>query len=72
MAAPETLQIKEEEGRELTTRAEVNMKAEPRLLRSALLLVDDDTEIREQMKWVLANKYEILQAGDRPAAVALA
>ena len=72
LAAPETIQIKEEEGRELTTVAEVNMKAEPRLLRSALLIVDDDTEIREQMKWALANIYEIIQAGDRPSAVALA
>lgn len=48
------------------------MKAEPCLLRSVLLLVDDDTEIREQMKWALAHKYEIIQAGDRPSAVALA
>ena len=48
------------------------MKAEPHLIRLKLLLVDDDTEIQEQMKWALADKYEIIQAGDRPAAVALA
>ena len=48
------------------------MKADPHLIRLKLLLVDDDTEIQEQMKWALADKYEIIQAGDRPAAVALA
>ena len=34
-----------------------------------LLIVDDDEEIRTQMKWALAKDYEILQAEDRPAAV---
>jgi two-component system NtrC family response regulator len=34
-----------------------------------LLIVDDDEEIRTQMKWALARDYEIVQAGDRPSAV---
>ena len=34
-----------------------------------LLIVDDDEEIRTQMKWALANDYDILLAGDRAGAV---
>ena len=36
-----------------------------------LLIVDDDDEIRTQMKWALASDYEILAAGDRASAVDL-
>ena len=35
-----------------------------------LLIVDDDEEIRTQMKWALAKDYEILLAGDRAEAIA--
>ena len=34
-----------------------------------LLIVDDDEEIRTQMKWALAKDYEILVAEDRASAV---
>ena len=34
-----------------------------------LLIVDDDEEIRTQMKWALAKDYEILLAEDRASAV---
>ncbi len=34
-----------------------------------LLIVDDDEEIRTQMKWALAQDYEILLAEDRPHAL---
>lgn len=34
-----------------------------------LLLVDDDEEIRSQMKWALAQDYEVLEAEDRPSAL---
>lgn len=34
-----------------------------------LLIVDDDEEIRTQMRWTLANDYRILQAEDRPGAI---
>lgn len=34
-----------------------------------LLIVDDDEEIRVQMKWALAKDYEIALAGDRASAV---
>jgi len=35
-----------------------------------LLLVDDDPEIRDQMKWALASEYQLLEASDRPSALA--
>ncbi len=34
-----------------------------------LLIVDDDEEIRTQMKWALAKDYEILLAEDRSSAI---
>ena len=34
-----------------------------------LLIVDDDEEIRTQMKWALARDYEVQMAGDRSAAL---
>ena len=34
-----------------------------------LLIVDDDEEIRTQMRWALAQDYEILLAQDRPSAL---
>ncbi len=34
-----------------------------------LLIVDDDEEIRTQMRWALGREYTILQAGDRPGAL---
>jgi two-component system NtrC family response regulator len=34
-----------------------------------LLIVDDDEEIRTQMKWALARDYDILLAEDRPSAL---
>ena len=34
-----------------------------------LLIVDDDEEIRTQMKWALAADYTIAMAGDRAAAI---
>lgn len=35
-----------------------------------LLLVDDDETIRDQMRWALAVDYEVLEAADRPTALA--
>ncbi|HEX5645362.1 MAG TPA: PEP-CTERM-box response regulator transcription factor [Nitrospira sp.] len=35
-----------------------------------LLLVDDDAEIREQMKWALTPEYRVLEAASRAAALA--
>ena len=34
-----------------------------------LLIVDDDEEIRTQMKWALAQDYEVLLAEEDPLAV---
>src|SRR5579859_778470 len=34
-----------------------------------LLIVDDDEEIRTQMKWALTQDYEIVLAEDRPSAM---
>ncbi|MEO7677779.1 MAG: PEP-CTERM-box response regulator transcription factor, partial [Verrucomicrobiota bacterium] len=36
-----------------------------------LLIVDDDEEIRTQMKWALSADYTVLLAEDRPGALAL-
>ena len=36
-----------------------------------LLIVDDDETIRTQMKWALAQDYEIFLAEDRPTAIDL-
>ena len=38
-------------------------------MKPALLIVDDDEEIRTQMKWALAGDYEVSQAEDRASAV---
>src|SRR5215510_1992249 len=38
--------------------------------RPALLLVDDDAEIRDQMKWALASDYQLQEASDRFTALA--
>ena len=35
-----------------------------------LLIVDDDEEIRAQMKWALLQDYNVLLAQDRPSAIA--
>jgi len=37
-------------------------------MKSKLLIVDDDDEIRTQMKWALTSDYDILLAGDRASA----
>ena len=39
-------------------------------MNPTLLIVDDDEEIRTQMKWALAQDYDILLAEDRPSATA--
>src|SRR5688500_5985125 len=38
-------------------------------MKPKLLIVDDDEEIRTQMKWALAADYEISMAGDRASAI---
>ena len=38
-------------------------------MKPKLLIVDDDEEIRTQMKWALSEDYEILPAQDRPSAL---
>jgi two-component system NtrC family response regulator len=38
--------------------------------KPVLLIVDDDEDIRSQMKWALVNEYELLLAEDRPGAMA--
>lgn len=35
-----------------------------------LLLIDDDHEIRDQMKWALAPDYQLVEAVDQPTALA--
>ncbi len=38
--------------------------------KQKLLIVDDDEDLRTQMKWALAQDYEIVLAEDRPSAMA--
>jgi two-component system, NtrC family, response regulator len=38
-------------------------------MKPKLLLVEDDEEIRTQMRWALAADYDVTLAGDRPAAL---
>src|ERR1051326_9375626 len=38
-------------------------------MKPKLLIVDDDEEIRTQMKWALAQDYEVLLAEDRLGAI---
>ena len=40
------------------------------MTKTRLLIVEDDEDIRTQMKWALAADYDVLMAGDRPGAVA--
>ena len=40
-------------------------------MKHKLLIVDDDEEIRTQMKWGLASDYDIILAEDRASAVAV-
>jgi two-component system NtrC family response regulator len=39
-------------------------------VKPKLLIVDDDEEIRSQMKWALTSSYEVTLAEDRPSALA--
>lgn len=38
--------------------------------KQKLLIVDDDEDLRTQMKWALTAEYDVLQAEDRPSAMA--
>ncbi|MEM9237427.1 MAG: PEP-CTERM-box response regulator transcription factor [Verrucomicrobiota bacterium] len=40
-------------------------------MKSQVLIVDDDEEIRTQMKWAISDDYEVLMAGDRVEAMRL-
>lgn len=37
-------------------------------MKPKLLIVDDDEEIRAQMRWALTSDYDVVLAGDRPEA----
>ncbi|HEY8239920.1 MAG TPA: response regulator, partial [Kiritimatiellia bacterium] len=41
-------------------------------MKPLLLIVDDDEDIRTQMKWALGHDYEVVQVGDRAGAVGTA
>jgi two-component system, NtrC family, response regulator len=40
------------------------------MTKTRLLIVEDDEDIRAQMKWALVNDYEVFTAADRPGALA--
>src|SRR3989304_7234174 len=39
--------------------------------KQKLLIVDDDEDLRTQMKWALSQDYGVLRAEDRPSAIAM-
>ncbi len=39
-------------------------------MKPKILIIDDDEEIRTQMKWAVAADYDVALAGDRPEALA--
>ena len=39
------------------------------MTKPILLVVDDDADLRTQMKWALTEEYEVVLAGDRPEAL---
>lgn len=38
-------------------------------MKPSLLIVDDDEDIRKQMKWALSDEYEVMLASDRESAL---
>jgi len=40
------------------------------MTKTRLLIVDDDEDIRTQMKWALCSDYDLVMAGDRASALA--
>ena len=47
------------------------MTGDLKMDRPSVLVVEDDSVVRSQMKWALSASYEVLQAEDRPGAVDL-
>ena len=43
--------------------------AAPSPIKPKLLVVEDDEPMRMQMRWALADDYEVCQAGDRKTAL---
>ncbi len=43
----------------------------PVLMKPRILIVEDDEEIRTQLKWTLTGEYDLLVAGDRAEATRL-
>lgn len=43
----------------------------PSVSRPKILIVEDDENLRTQMKWALAQEYEVFLAEDRPGALAV-
>src|SRR6266699_5636417 len=37
--------------------------------KPTILIVEDDDEVRSQMRWALAQQYDVLLAEDRPSAL---
>ena len=40
-----------------------------KVMKPKLLIVEDDSDLRTQMKWALAQDYEVFQAEDRKSAL---
>ncbi len=64
-----SIQVESETGKGTTFRVSLPRQGRE-MTKTRLLIVDDDEDIRTQMKWALADDYEVLMAGDRAGAVA--
>jgi two-component system NtrC family response regulator len=49
----------------------INLHRSLKMKKQKLLIIDDDEDLRTQMKWALAQDYEILLAEDRSSAEAV-
>ena len=64
-----SIRVESEAGKGSTFRVSLPVKGRE-MTKTRLLIVDDDEDIRTQMKWALCNDYELLTAGDRAGALA--
>ena len=63
-----SIHVASEAGNGTTVRVSFPIES-PLMTKPRLLIVDDDEDIRVQLKWALADEYEVLMAADRTGAV---
>jgi DNA-binding NtrC family response regulator len=55
--------------RRLRSRTQAHAAKGGGTLKPKLLIVDDDTAIRQQLFWTLCDEYDVIMAGDFPSAM---